>query len=127
MKAEKNKLAEMIALKETEYENKIASLNKEKELFEVEKKNTLAQFEIEKSSIADIREEIESNREIKLREIELEKNVLEIEKDKFEKYKELEEQRLDYENQELSKGCERLKNLVSQFNQEFKKDSIESE
>ena len=38
-------------------------------------------------------------------------------------YKKLEEERLNFENNELAKGCERLRSMVSQFNQEFKNDT----
>ena len=76
--------------------------------------------ELGKEKLEEEKNHFESYKSIEMEKINHSMDVLESEKRQFDKYKDITNKRFELENKNIEKKCESLKNIVNQFNVNFK-------
>ena len=84
--------------------------------FELIKKES----ELSRESLSGEKEQFENYKKIEIDRIRHDEDVLSSEKEQFEKYKDVTLKKIELENKNLEKKCEKLKDIISQFNINFK-------
>ena len=113
-----------VKTKNLEYESKMKQideyLNTQKQIllkseteFKASMDNSLNELELEKR-------EFETYKNLELNRIKHSQEILESEKNQFEKYKDVNMKKIELENKTLEQKCDRLKEMVNQFNSNFK-------
>ena len=104
-----------------------ANLSKAEEEFRINMDNSLKELElslqeqkIQKDKFEEEKQQFEEYRNIEMNRIQHAEDVLQSERKQFEKYKEVNIKRIELENKNLEQKCDRFKNLISQFNLNFK-------
>ena len=127
-----------VKTKNLEYENKMKQiddyLNTQKQIllkseteFKASMDNSLNELELEKREIQiqkekfqEEKEQFETYKNLELNRIKHSQEILESEKNQFEKYKDVNIKKIELENKTLEQKCDRLKEMVNQFNSNFK-------
>ena len=78
------------------------------------------ELELEKQRFNEEKNQFESYKELELNRIHNAEEILESEKNQFERYKDINNKRIELETKELEQKCARFKNIVGQFNTNFK-------
>ncbi|MBQ9072707.1 MAG: hypothetical protein IJY25_06075 [Bacilli bacterium] len=103
------------------------NLSKAEEEFKMNMDNSLKELELslqemkmKKDKFDEEKAQFEEYKNIEISRIKHAEEVLKSEKNQFEKYKEVNIKRIELENKNLEQKCDRFKNLISQFNSNFK-------
>lgn len=103
------------------------NLSKAEEEFKINMDNSLKELElslqemkIKKDKLDEEKKQFEEYKNIEISRIKHAEEVFESEKKQFEKYKEINTKRIELENKNLEQKCDRFKDLISQFNSNFK-------
>ena len=95
--------------------------------FKMNMDNSLNEFEIiknevelEKNRLIEEKEQFETYKTLELNRIKHAQEMLNSEKNQFEKYKEVTNRKIELENKNIEQKCDRLKDLINQFNSNFK-------
>ena len=107
--SEKEKLAKLQSDFKTNMDNALNELD-------INKK----ELEIQKDKFKEEREQFEDYKRIEVSRIKHSEEILTSEKEQFDKYKEVTIKKIELENKNLEQKCEKLRNLISQFNLSFK-------
>ena len=78
------------------------------------------ELEIQKDKFREEKEQFEDYKKIEVSRIKHSEEILDSEKEQFDKYKEVTIKKIELENKNLEQKCEKLRNLISQFNLSFK-------
>lgn len=129
---------EYVKTKNKEYENKMSQAD---EYLESQKKNIMKaevefktnmdnslnelelvkkELEIQKEKFNEEREQFETYKKLELERILHSQEIFESEKKQFEKYKEVCSKKIELENKNLEQKCDKFKELIGQFNSNFK-------
>lgn len=88
---------------------------------------TKKEIDIKKEQFEQEKEQFETYKNIELNRIRHSQEILDSEKTQFEKYKEVTNKKIELENKNLEQKCDKLKDLISQFNSSFKPINKEEE
>lgn len=78
------------------------------------------EIELERYKLDEEKKQFEEYKEIELSRMKHTAEILNAEKEQFEKYKDITNKKLEIENRNLEKKCEKLRGLIDQFNIGFK-------
>lgn len=78
------------------------------------------EVEIQKNRLNEEKEQFETYKNLELNRIKHSQDMLNSEKTQFEKYKEVTNRKIELENKNIEQKCDRFKDLINQFNSNFK-------
>ena len=134
----KMEFEEYVRAKQNEYDKKIGSIDeylntqkqnllKSESEFKVSMDNSLNELEIAKKELEiqrekfnEEKEQFESYKALELERIKHSQEILELDKNQFEKYKEVANKKIELENKSLEQKCDKFKEIIGQFNSNFK-------
>ena len=102
-------------------------LSKAEEEFKINMDNSLTELElakkeleIQKEKIKEEKEQFETYKNLEINRIHHSEEILASERNQFEKYKEVTNKKIELENKNLEQKCTRFKEIISQFNSNFR-------
>lgn len=103
------------------------NLMKAEEEFKTNMNNTLAEFELnkkefemQKNKFEEDKKQFEQYKNIEIERIHHLEEIFESDKKEFEQYKEITTKKLELENANLEQKCAKFRNMISQFNSNFR-------
>ena len=103
------------------------NLLKAEEDFKINMDNSINELEIvkkevelQKNRLEEEKSQFETFKNLEINRIKHAKEMLDSEKTQFEKYKEVTIRKIDLENKNIEQKCDRFKELINQFNSNFK-------